>query len=334
MTDPAHGGSPRQRFRSRLAARPLLVDGGLGTLLFSRGVPQRACLEELVTTHPEMVGAAHREYLEAGAELIETLSFGANRDAWRPGVSRARSPTSTGAPHGSPAKRAKSVAATRSSVARSGHWVADARRAADRGRRGAGRLPRADRRPARGRRGPDRPRDLLGPGAARAGGGRGSPRVGPPGHRLADIRRGARAGRRQQPGRGRGDPRPGGSRRDRRQLRSRPGGLSRRARGDGRPRRWRPRAVDHAQRRPVAAARGPVRLRRQRRVFRHGDAPSSRGRRPDRRRLLRHDARAHRRDAGRARRGGGGLPGGRARVDRDGARRTTTSLVDLVVGDG
>jgi homocysteine S-methyltransferase len=79
MTEAAPAGSPRQRFRSRLAARPLLVDGGLGTLLFSRGVPQRACLEELVATHPEMVGAAHREYLEAGAELIETLSFGANR---------------------------------------------------------------------------------------------------------------------------------------------------------------------------------------------------------------------------------------------------------------
>ena len=79
MTEPSLGGPPRQRFRARLAASPLLVDGGLGTLLFSRGVPQRACLEELVTTHPEMVGAAHREYLEAGAELIETLSFGANR---------------------------------------------------------------------------------------------------------------------------------------------------------------------------------------------------------------------------------------------------------------
>ncbi len=51
----------------------------MGTLLFSRGVPQRACLEELVLTHPELVGAAHREYLDAGAELIETLSFGANR---------------------------------------------------------------------------------------------------------------------------------------------------------------------------------------------------------------------------------------------------------------
>src|SRR5829696_2118896 len=79
MTHATPTGSPRQRFRSRLAARPLLVDGGMGTLLFSRGVPQRSCLEELVSTHPEMVGAAHREYLQAGAELIETLTFGANR---------------------------------------------------------------------------------------------------------------------------------------------------------------------------------------------------------------------------------------------------------------
>ena len=82
---PSSDGLPRQRFRARLASRPLLVDGGMGTLLFSRGVPQRACLEELVATHPDLVGAAHREYLEAGAELIETLSFGANRQrlaAW------------------------------------------------------------------------------------------------------------------------------------------------------------------------------------------------------------------------------------------------------------
>ncbi len=85
MAEPSSGSLPRQRFRGRLAARPILVDGGMGTLLFSRGVPQRACLEELVMSHPEMVGAAHREYLEAGAELIETLSLGANRQrlaAW------------------------------------------------------------------------------------------------------------------------------------------------------------------------------------------------------------------------------------------------------------
>ena len=69
----------RIAFRTRLAARPLLADGGIGTLLFSRGIPQRACLDELATTRPDLIGAIHREYLEAGAELIETATFGANR---------------------------------------------------------------------------------------------------------------------------------------------------------------------------------------------------------------------------------------------------------------
>jgi methionine synthase / methylenetetrahydrofolate reductase(NADPH) len=71
--------SPRERFRARLAARPLLADGGMGTLMFSRGVPQGGCLDELPASRPDLVSAAHREYLEAGAELIETLSLGANR---------------------------------------------------------------------------------------------------------------------------------------------------------------------------------------------------------------------------------------------------------------
>ena len=51
----------------------------MGTLMYSRGVPQSACLDELAASRSELVGAAHREYLEAGAELIETLSLGANR---------------------------------------------------------------------------------------------------------------------------------------------------------------------------------------------------------------------------------------------------------------
>lgn len=70
---------PRDRFAERLRRGPLLADGGMGTLLFARGIPQRACLDELPTTRPELVGALHREYLEAGAELIETVTFGANR---------------------------------------------------------------------------------------------------------------------------------------------------------------------------------------------------------------------------------------------------------------
>lgn len=51
----------------------------MGTLLYSRGVPERACLEELVLTRPDVVSAIHREYLESGADAIETDSFGANR---------------------------------------------------------------------------------------------------------------------------------------------------------------------------------------------------------------------------------------------------------------
>ena len=70
---------PQDRFRARLTERPLLADGGMGTLMFSRGVPQGACLDELAASRPDLVSAAHREYLEAGAELIETLSLGANR---------------------------------------------------------------------------------------------------------------------------------------------------------------------------------------------------------------------------------------------------------------
>ena len=69
----------RERFRERLAARPILADGAMGTLLFSRGIPQRACLDELPTTRPDLIGSIHREYLEAGSELIETATFGANR---------------------------------------------------------------------------------------------------------------------------------------------------------------------------------------------------------------------------------------------------------------
>jgi homocysteine S-methyltransferase len=51
----------------------------MGTLLFASGVPQRACLDELPTTRPELVGSIHRAYLEAGADLVETATFGANR---------------------------------------------------------------------------------------------------------------------------------------------------------------------------------------------------------------------------------------------------------------
>jgi homocysteine S-methyltransferase len=72
-------GDARVRFHDRLAAGPLLADGAMGTLLFSRGVPQRAVLDDLVATRPDLIGAIHREYLSVGADIIETATFGANR---------------------------------------------------------------------------------------------------------------------------------------------------------------------------------------------------------------------------------------------------------------
>ena len=96
--------TPRTRFRERLGQRPLLADGGMGTLMYSRGVPQSACLDELAATRPELVGAAHREYLDAGAELIETLSLGANRRRLAVVASRRGRRASTGGRPRSPAR--------------------------------------------------------------------------------------------------------------------------------------------------------------------------------------------------------------------------------------
>jgi methionine synthase / methylenetetrahydrofolate reductase(NADPH) len=62
----------------RLARGPLLADGAMGTLLYERGVPFGHCFDAANLTDRDRVEAVHREYLAAGAELIETNTFGAN----------------------------------------------------------------------------------------------------------------------------------------------------------------------------------------------------------------------------------------------------------------
>ena len=111
---------PRDRFAARLAARPLLADGGMGTLLFSRGIPQRACLDELATSRPDLVGTLHREYLDAGAELDRDADVRRQPvPARRLRARRGGRPASTAARPRSPARPATSAAATRGSAARS-----------------------------------------------------------------------------------------------------------------------------------------------------------------------------------------------------------------------
>ncbi len=67
------------RFLERLASgRPIVGDGGMGTLL-SGAVPRLRCPEEANLRAPESVVALHASFIRAGAELIETNTFGANR---------------------------------------------------------------------------------------------------------------------------------------------------------------------------------------------------------------------------------------------------------------
>lgn len=55
-----------------------VLDGAIGTLLYERGVFVNVCYDELSMSEPELVAGIHREYVEAGAEVVETNTFGAN----------------------------------------------------------------------------------------------------------------------------------------------------------------------------------------------------------------------------------------------------------------
>src|SRR5437660_3432968 len=63
----------------QLQQRPLLCDGAMGTLLYARGITYEQCFDELNLTQPELIQSIHREYISAGAQIIETNTFGANR---------------------------------------------------------------------------------------------------------------------------------------------------------------------------------------------------------------------------------------------------------------
>src|SRR5690606_21418230 len=60
-------------------ARPHLFDGAMGTMLYQKGIFINRCYDELNLREPELVKDVHRAYVRAGAELIETNTFGANR---------------------------------------------------------------------------------------------------------------------------------------------------------------------------------------------------------------------------------------------------------------
>ncbi|MDQ2745245.1 MAG: homocysteine S-methyltransferase family protein, partial [Chloroflexota bacterium] len=69
----------RQPFHAQLhAGSVILADGAMGTQLYARGVSFEWCFDAQNLERPELVEQIHREYITAGARLIETNTFGAN----------------------------------------------------------------------------------------------------------------------------------------------------------------------------------------------------------------------------------------------------------------
>ena len=58
---------------------PVLFDGAMGTQLYAAGVPFERCFDELNLLQPDLVQSVHRAYIDAGAEVVETNTFAANR---------------------------------------------------------------------------------------------------------------------------------------------------------------------------------------------------------------------------------------------------------------
>jgi methionine synthase / methylenetetrahydrofolate reductase(NADPH) len=67
-----------QNLIERLKQSPVLCDGAMGTLLYAKGIFINRSYDELNLSQPELIRAVHHDYLQAGAEIIETNTFGAN----------------------------------------------------------------------------------------------------------------------------------------------------------------------------------------------------------------------------------------------------------------
>lgn len=69
----------KRHFLDVLDERVLVCDGAMGTMLYSKGIFLNRCFDELNLTEPDLVTEVHQSYVRAGADVIETNTFGANR---------------------------------------------------------------------------------------------------------------------------------------------------------------------------------------------------------------------------------------------------------------
>ncbi len=68
-----------QKFIDLLQETVLLCDGAMGTMLYNKGVYLNSCFDEFNLSNPDLVKEIHQEYIQSGADIIETNTFGANR---------------------------------------------------------------------------------------------------------------------------------------------------------------------------------------------------------------------------------------------------------------
>ena len=66
-------------FLDEMSRRVLVCDGAMGTMLYAQGIFLNRCFDELNLTQPDLVAGVHHAYIRAGADVIETNTFGANR---------------------------------------------------------------------------------------------------------------------------------------------------------------------------------------------------------------------------------------------------------------
>ena len=139
-----------QAFRKQLSERVMVADGAMGTMLYSTGIFINRCFDELNLSAPDMVREIHQEYVKAGAEILETNTFGANRAAagrLRPGREAARPSTTPACAWRARPPASDGLRGRRHGPARRAHRAARP----DVVRRSARGLPRAGRGAARGR---------------------------------------------------------------------------------------------------------------------------------------------------------------------------------------
>jgi homocysteine S-methyltransferase len=70
---------PLVPFLDALDQRVLVCDGAMGTMLYAKGIFLNRSFDELNLTQPDLVAEVHQAYVRAGADIVETNTFGANR---------------------------------------------------------------------------------------------------------------------------------------------------------------------------------------------------------------------------------------------------------------